>query len=200
MEVPPMELHEVFLEELETIADPRIKELATDVLKSLEQANRFFYRAPASSSNRFHPPCCNVTSGLLRHVKRAVGLGHHLCTAYGLHQRERDIITAALLLHDIWKNDFNKHASRAGDYILEIIYKHPDRYSPVGVTALSEIVKAIRHHMGLWTEPEFKKPIPEYSLVELVVYTADYISSRSDVAMKQDACDLPKEIELDLVK
>ena len=193
---------EVFQEEIATISDPRIQDLVTDVLQKLVQANMYFYKAPASSSKQHHPACCNVKSGLLRHVKRAVGIGHHLCTAYGLPQRDRDVVTAALILHDIWKNDFQRHSSRAAAYVMETIGQNADKYGPIGALALADIVRAIRRHMGLWTEVGFRVPISEYSLVELVVYTADYISSRSDIGMvKQDSCALPEDFPgEDLVK
>jgi HD superfamily phosphohydrolase YqeK len=201
MECAPMKPHEIFTDELESISDPKARELVRDVLVNLETANLYFYKAPASRSRSFHPPCCNVQSGLLRHVKRAVSIGHHLCTAYGMSQRERDIVTAALILHDIWKNDFQRHASRAGDYVFEIIINNTDKYASIGAEFMAEIIRAIRLHMGRWAEPELRKPIPDYSLVELVVYTADYISSRNDIGMpQQDTCDLPIEIECDLVK
>jgi hypothetical protein len=116
-------------------------------------------------------------------------------------QRDKDVVIAALLLHDIWKNDFKKHSSRAGQYLLDFIGKNADRYGPVGVDTLAAIVRAIRHHMGLWAEPEFKKPITDYDLIELVVYTADYISSRNEIGMPADECDLPSEFPgEDLVK
>ena len=196
-----MKPHEVFLPELGLIQDDLIRELVTEVLQALELANGYFYKAPASRSSKFHPPCCNVQSGLLRHVKRAVNIGLHLCTAYGMSQREKDVVTAALLLHDIWKNDFRKHASRAGSYLFEFINKNADKYGPIGVDTLAGIVRAIRHHMGLWAEPEFKKPINQYDMIELVVYTADYISSRNEIGMPEDGCDLPNEFPgEDLVK
>lgn len=197
-----MKPHEVFLPELNVISDKGIRELVTDVLQKLEVANVYFYKAPASRSKVHHPPCCNVQSGLVRHVKRAVHIGRHLCRAYGVSPREEDIIIAALLLHDIWKNDFKKHASRAGQYILDIIAQNHEKYGPIGTEALAQIIKAIRYHMGLWTEPDIKKPIAEYTLIELIVYTADYISSRNEIAIPiQDECDLTIEFPgEDLVK
>ncbi len=189
-----MRPHEIFAPELELIQDDLIRELVAEVLQALETANGYFYKAPASSSNKWHPSCCNVKSGLLRHVKRAVGVGVHLSVAYGFSQKEKDVVVAALLLHDIWKNDFKKHASRAGQYVLDIISKKAEKYSAIGVESLAMIVKGIRLHMGLWTESSFKKPIKEYELIELVIYTADYISSRADIGMlRQDTCDLPQE-------
>ena len=103
-----MQPHEIFLPELASIQNDRISELVMEILKNLETANLYFYKAPASSSKKYHPDCCNVQSGLLRHVKRAVQLGEHLCTAYGFCQRDHDIVVAALLLHDIWKKRFQK--------------------------------------------------------------------------------------------
>ena len=55
--------------------------------------------------------------------------------------------------------------------------------------------------MGLWSESKLKKPIADYDLVELVVYTADYLSSRRDIGMQQDGCDLPTDFPgEDLIK
>ena len=188
-----MKPHEFFLPEIGQIQNQQIQNLVLDVLKDLEKANLYFYKAPASRTGKWHPSCCNVQSGLLRHVKRALCIGKHLCGAYGLSTRSTDIVIAALILHDVWKNDFKKHASRACEYITEIIYNNVDRYGQAGATTLAEIIKAIKFHMGLWTEPAFKKPISEYSLIELVVYTADNISSRSDIIMAEDTCELPTE-------
>lgn len=196
-----MNLCDVFADELRGFSDVRIKELVEDVLRALELANGYFMVAPASDSKKYHPACCNVRCGLLRHVKRAVGIGTHLCTAYGMSRRDTDVVVAALILHDIWKNDFRSHASRAGDFVMQVIGRNQAKYASIGADTLVQIVKAIRYHMGLWTEPAFKKPISDYNLIELVVYTADYLSSRPDIGMGQATCALPTDFPgEDLIK
>ena len=198
-----MELHNIFDEELGQIANKNVKRLVTEILQNLETANVYFYKAPASSTKKHHPPCCNVEGGLLRHVKRAVNIGQHLCVAYGLTRRDTDVVISALILHDIWKNDFNRHSSRAANYILNHVSENFESYNDgVFCDMAMDIVTAIRLHMGLWAEPTHKKPIRLYNLMELIVYTADYLSSREDISLPyHDECSLPSDFPgEDLIK
>lgn len=186
----------IFIDYIAQIQNVGIQELVALVMDRIGVGNKYFFNAPASSSRKHHPTCSNVTpGGLVRHVFRAIEIGKHICRALDFSDIERDIVIASLIMHDIWKNDFKHHASRAGREIMETIGANPHLFKTVSVDVLAQIVKCVQLHMGPWTENGVKKkPMQEYALTELAVYLSDYISSRQDIATTQDAC------SLDLVK
>lgn len=186
---------DVFQDELELIKDERIQNLVTDVLDRIYKTNIYFFKAQASSSGKYHPSCCNAPGGLIRHVKRAVEIGVHLCRAYELGGCKRDIIIAAIILHDIRKDKYQTHARIAGDEIMKVVTDNSEKYlqREFATTAIASIVRCVRLHMGPWTEKQIRIPISQYTMEELIVYTADYLSSREDIAMASD--DFPLDYE-----
>ena len=173
-----------FKDELELIKDD---ELRIWTLETLNKAPDYFWVAQSSSSGRFHPKCTIKEGGLITNIKRAVFIANHLCMRQGLKGLERDIVISATILHDIakvpgvsvmkkynmtvTKEDFTNHPINAKNYL-----------SNKNVQKKMKIVyQCIKHPMGLWSPEKTKKPIKEYSLLELAVYTADYLSSRKDI-------------------
>lgn len=49
-----------------------------------------------------------------------------------------------------------------------------------------KISNCIKNHMGLWTPASIKKEIQYYTLLELIVYTADYIATTKDLVTPID--------------
>jgi len=181
----------VFTEYIDQINNDGIKELVIMVMDKIGIGNNFFFNAPASSSGKFHPPCSNVKpGGLVRHVFRALDIGKHLSRALDFNKTQKDIVIAALIMHDIWKNDFGNHATRAGDEIMETIRANPHLFELVSMETLAEIVKCVRMHMGPYSEAKLRKEMKNYTLTELVVYESDYLSSRPEIGTPQDTCNL----------
>lgn len=172
--------------EVALIKDPIIKEWTT---RTLANAPEYFWRAMASSTGKYHPACTCKVGGLVVHVKRAIYIADRLCTGYGITGVDRDIVLAATVLHDIAKvpspkedptstyEKYENHPLNAEKYFapMDDMYGH-----------LAYINRCIRNHMGLWTPVSARKPIKEYSLMELVVYTADYLSATKDLVTPKD--------------
>ena len=186
-----MNVIEFFEDDIRDIDHPGIRELVKQVLRKAHKEEPYFFKAQASSSGKYHPACCNVTSGLLRHVRRAAEIARHLIRAYELNQQKADIVLAAVILHDIKKRKFQTHATAAGEMIMEVVRENKNFLTWVGLESLIEIIKCVRYHMGPWTEKAFKKPMEAFTIPEMIVYISDYFSSRPDIAMEIDNCSLP---------
>lgn len=178
--------------ELALIKDPVLRDWTRNTLLSTPD---YFFKGPASSTGKYHPACTIKEGGILVHVKRATYLVDRLCPGWGIDGRDRDRALAAIILHDIAKVgkgsgsylDYNNHPINAIKYFAPI---------PTGTqtedicTKLCEDIEiisgCIQHHMGLWTPDSIKKPLTKYSLLELLVYTADYLSATKDLDTPKD--------------
>jgi 23S rRNA maturation-related 3'-5' exoribonuclease YhaM len=189
---------DILSNEINLIQDKNIKEFT---INTLENAPDYFYRAMASSTGKYHPQCTCKVGGLITHVKRATYLANRLCDGYGIKNIDRDIILSAIILHDIAKvpspkedpkityADYENHPINAEKYFIDIpksdVIKKEyniEAYKPeYGI-----IRDCIRYHMGLWTPQSIKKDLKEYTLLELIVYTADYIAATKDLITPKD--------------
>lgn len=185
----------VLEKEINLIKNKLIKEWT---INTLENVPMYFWVAQASSSGKYHPECTIKKGGLITHVKRAVYIANHLCEGWGIFEYERDIVLSATILHDIAKTpnphvahlygmittdeDFINHPLNAEKYFDESsdLYKEPD------MNTIRLINECVKYHMGRWTPDSIKKDMSEYSLVELAVYTSDYLSSRKDLTTPKD--------------
>jgi 23S rRNA maturation-related 3'-5' exoribonuclease YhaM len=186
-----MTKREVFAKEVNLISTSIIKEW---VLASLDNVPDYFFRGMASSTGKYHPQCTCKKHGLLIHVKRTIYLANRLCTGWGFDTLTKDIVLAAVILHDIAKvpspkedpkityADYENHPINAEKYFA----LNTELNTEPNQTTIKLITEAIRHHMGLWTPTSIKKSIINYSLVELAVYTADYMSATKDLVTPVD--------------
>lgn len=195
----------VLQKEIELINYIEIKEWTK---ATLANAPDYFFIAQASSTGKYHPQCTNQKSGLIVHVQRAVYIANRLCTGYGVSGLERDIVLSAMILHDIAKTpnndpkytfaDFENHPINAEKY-----WFGTRETIALGIDILAKITNCIKYHMGLWTPASIKKPIKDYTLLELIVYTSDYMASTKDLITPVDnrdnipcQCEKPLENEL----
>ena len=161
------------------------KELQEWVRKSLNNTPDYFFKGWASSTGKYHPACTCKDGGLVVHVKRAVYIANRLCGGWGLIEENRDIVLAATILHDIAKVgqgsgpyiDYVNHPLNAEKYLIQ---------DSLNQELYTKINNCIRHHMGLWTPDGVKKPLTEYSLLELAVYSADYMATTKDLITPED--------------
>ncbi len=172
-----------FEEELNLIQDTYIKEWTR---QSLNNAPSYFWTAQASSTGKYHPQCTCKVGGLLIHVKRAVYIGNRLCEGWDIVGIDKDIIISALLLHDIAKvpnkgdnyEDYINHPLNAEKYFVA---------PPPGYERICEKIKgAVQHHMGLYSPASNKKPLKNYTKIELVTYTSDYIAATKEIITPKD--------------
>lgn len=181
---------DILINEINLIQDKNIKEFT---INTLENAPDYFYRAMASSTGKYHPQCTNRVGGLIIHVKRAVYIANRLCEGYGVKDINKDIVLSSIILHDIAKvpspkedpkityADYENHPINAEKYWFgtkEVI--------ALGIDISSKIRDCIRYHMGLWTPQSIKKDLKDYTLLEFIVYTADYIATTKDLVTPKD--------------
>lgn len=190
-----MKQSDVLNPEIDLIKEPLIKEWTKE---TLEKVPMYFWKAQASSSGKYHPICTVKEGGLIVHVKRVVYLANHICEGWGIFGIDRDIVLSACILHDIAKvptpklahlyemnttgKDYEDHPINAEKYFDNDceLNKEPEQMT------VKIIYDCIRYHMGRWTPESIKKEIVDYSLAELVVYTADYLASRKDLITPKD--------------
>jgi len=181
---------DILINEVNLIVDKSIKEFT---IRTLENAPDYFYKAMASSTGKYHPTCTNKEGGLIIHVKRATYIVNRLCDGYGIKDIDRDIVLSAIILHDIAKvpspkenpqityADYENHPINAEKY-----WFGEKETIELGIDNLAKITNCIRYHMGLWTPQFIKKGIKDYTLLELIVYTADYIATTKDLITPKD--------------
>lgn len=168
------------------IVNPKIKEFAERAISMLPD---YFFEVAASSTGKFHPEYALGAGGLVRHTKAAVKIAHELLglEMYGKYSSdERDLMLAALILHDGWKQGIEE---TAGKYT---VAEHPTicagwiKDAKAFKDVLSEeqiefLFGCIASHMGQWnTGYRSKKeilPKPKTS-AQKFVHQCDYLASR----------------------
>jgi HD superfamily phosphohydrolase YqeK len=190
-----MDKYKVLENELNLIKDEKIREWTK---ATLDNAPDYFFIAQASSTGKYHPQCTCKKGGLITHVKRATYIANRLCDGYGITSIDRDIVLSAIILHDIAKTpsndprytyaDYENHPINAEKYFAskELLKYSEDLDDTFAEERFLKILHCIKFHMGLWTPASIKKPLKEYSLLELVVYTADYIATTKDLVTPKD--------------
>lgn len=160
-------------EELEQIEDPSIRLFVT---KALERVPSYFWHVPASASGRFHPLDTLGEGGLVLHTRRAVYLATEIAKVFKIDGAKLDVLRAATILHDSFKNGLVDEDRTEADHPLIVRHQLKDLASET--TYFDEIMNAIECHQGLWGPQPLrmpKKPL-EWSL-----HIADFIASRTAV-------------------
>lgn len=154
-----------------TIKNAKIRELVVKMLE--ERAGEYFKTAPASSSGKYHPAYALGTGGLLRHTIAALYFIEAMTQTaawksekakdgcWGFDDADIDRMKAAIILHDLEKENYKNHEGLAKDAV----------NAALGLET-SKIGDLIHAHMGEWGS---RAP---QSLCEQLVHTADYLASR----------------------
>lgn len=79
-------------------------EIRRFVKEVLDNAPNGFWTIPCSGTGRYHPPENQGNGGLIRHLIKCIETAKDLCRYFGVTQEKKDIILAAVFLHDIKKN------------------------------------------------------------------------------------------------
>ncbi|TKJ40201.1 hypothetical protein CEE36_09710 [candidate division TA06 bacterium B3_TA06] len=160
-------------EELAQIQDPSIRLFVT---KALERVPSYFWHVPASASGRFHPLDTLGEGGLVLHTRRAVYLATEIAKVFKIDGAKLDVLRAATILHDSFKNGLVDEDRTEADHPLIVRHQLKDLASETPY--FDEIMNAIECHQGLWGPQPLrmpKKPL-EWSL-----HIADFIASRTAV-------------------
>lgn len=174
----------------------RIKNLPLNraIIEFMESARgHYFWSVPASSSGKYHPSYALGEGGLVRHTLAALLIAEDLLEISTIKSDyDRDIIFAALALHDFYKQGLPPNNSKT-------IFEHPlvaaeewEKYMANSKHVSEDIVIAIanciRSHMGQWNTSKYSKtvlPLPSTKLQKFV-HACDYLASRKRIEVNMD--------------
>ncbi|MBD3286425.1 HD domain-containing protein [candidate division WOR-3 bacterium] len=158
-------------EEIAAIEDSSIKEF---VSKALGKVPDYFWHVPASASGRFHPLDTLDDGGLVLHTKRVVYLATEIAKVFKIEGVRLDVLRAASILHDSFKNGIADEGHTEEDHPLIVRYQLKD--FSADTTHFDEIMEAIECHQGLWGPQPLRMPKKP---VEWALHIADFVASRS---------------------
>lgn len=187
-----LEKSKVFEKELSWIKDDEIRAF---VAKALDELPDYFYEVAASSTGKYHPSYALGEGGLVRHTKAAVAiakdvLGLEMMDKYT--RDERDIILAAIILHDGMKHGVGGSKYTVADHPVQMVdwlvgeMKCREEL-PEHATILCG---AIASHMGQWnTDYKTKREIMPKPVGKLqnFVHLCDYLASRKYLEVNFEA-------------
>jgi HD superfamily phosphohydrolase YqeK len=159
------------------------------VQSSLQAAPAYFWTVPASTSGKYHPPCSRGPGGLVHHTRLVVYFVRELARGLGL-EAWMDELTAAAILHDMYKNGDNPddrtrgmahwsaHGLHARGYIEARVLGGPVETAwgnnPEFCRQVNKVFELMARHMG-----PFGGTAPAcVTREDFCLYIADYISSR----------------------
>jgi hypothetical protein len=157
------------------------------VKAALTKVPEYFWHVPASSTGKYHPEYALGDGGLLRHTRAAIKIALALFENPAIQrfdQDEKDIIIAALILHDTVKHGLTKQEYTVTEHpmLVEKLFDSTmlEGSSDIQKEMFDTMIKAIRSHMGPWNTDKFGNeimPKPETAL-ERFVHLCDYLASR----------------------
>ncbi len=166
---------EIFKTEILSIQNVDIRNYVIAIFDEL--APDYFWTVPASTSGKYHPKISLGDGGLVRHTKLAVWWGLELYRAMQDHSFGTDELTAALLLHDL-----TKQQGGTGGHGVCLARTLRGRDGHMEGSSIDLIVMGIESHMGIWTKPEGKVPNWRRPGVSrnfcAMVHLADYCARR----------------------
>jgi 23S rRNA maturation-related 3'-5' exoribonuclease YhaM len=172
---------ELFKEELNLIVRKDVRDFTKAVLEAAP--DYVFWDCPSSSSGKYHPIDELDGSGTVLHTRKVFAVAYELSRGLDC-EKNRDLVLAAVLLHDMTKQGLEKgsghtvrdHPQIAAKLIADVYnnkFKDKlDKYSA------NMIYHCVFHHYGLWGDVSVRKSLSEYTSEELCVYLSDYIASK----------------------
>jgi 23S rRNA maturation-related 3'-5' exoribonuclease YhaM len=168
-----------FKDELVLISRPEIRELVKECIRRVPD---YVFDDCPSSYGPYHPIEELGADGTILHTKKVFALAYELSRGLGC-EESRDEVCAAALLHDLLKQGKEKGGYTAKEHpqimaeLISEVYKEKFKDKLDRESAL-KIYYGVFYHYGPWTKHDVRKPITEYTMEELSVYIADYISSK----------------------
>ena len=136
----------------------------------------YFYEIPASSSGKWHPSFALGRSGLLRHTIIATEIAiesFNIMDNYT--QSEKDIVIAALLLHDTFKQGLNQGGHTVNNHPLIAAKFYYELWEGFEHTYRCQICDCISSHMGVWDSGILPRPKTK---LEKFTHMCDFLASR----------------------
>lgn len=181
-----------FRDELELIKNDDINNFVMEVLRL---APGYFFSIPSSSTGKYHPKYEYCTGGLTIHTRAVVYFLTNLLELDMFRKeftiRERELLIAAAILHDVKKNGENPQSKYT-------VFEHPRLASEFIVSfkgcgiipdeEIQYIADCVITHMGQWNTKKRggndTLPLPT-TLQQKLIHLSDYLSSREDVNLEQ---------------
>jgi len=186
-------MKEMFYQILETFENKDIRDFAETIINN---APKYFFEVPASSTGKYHPSYSLGEGGLVRHTIALCKLLNHMLSVESISNqftsRERDLLRVSGIAHDMMKSgtqaDYEKSKWTK--------FEHPLMAAEMveRTEGLSEEEKffcgqVIASHMGIWNTDKrypdviLPKPNDKY---QIILHLADYLASRKDIEIKFD--------------
>ena len=191
---------ENFAVELGFISNTRIRDFVSYILDNLPD---YFRHIGASTSGKYHPAYTIGEGGLIRHTKAAVAIAQDLFRAdfYNFTDNDKDVVTAALILHDglkcgMWEDHTAfDHPLLMSDFILKKYGEFVEKNNMNNIildlhfgTKVMAIADAVSSHMGKWNTSKYSDavlPTPETD-IQKCVHLCDYLASRKHLIFDFD--------------
>jgi len=172
-----------FEKELSKIKDVEIRQ-ATEAL--LEGGYDEFLQWPASSSGKYHPPDEIGPMGMVIHVKRCVAVVPDIARMYNFDEFEQDILTAASLVHDLYKQGRDGKAEHTvNDHMIIINEIINMTFDDLGLDPTarfrSQLANACLFHEGVWTPPEAHQLEDGPTVYATAMHTIDMMVTRRSI-------------------
>lgn len=173
-----MNERELLYEHLTLIKNPELREW---VKTQLDKQDEKFWLIPASSSGKYHPEQSRGEGGLVRHVLGTLYFAREWFEVYSADLVEKDVVIAALMLHDIGKTMHEPH---------DIVGAQELRWDKSTDPIIQLTIAGVRWHMGPWSTGSTKchpderglRRFPEdFTRTEQMVHLSDYAASRKRV-------------------
>jgi HD superfamily phosphodiesterase len=170
----------LFKSELKMIRNEDIKKFVEEVFKYIPEHG---FTTTASTSMKYHPKDERGHLGNVVHSKKVVRWAHIYAEAFGATDSLRlDILTASCVLHDLGRRGLgdkpSPHTLREHASIMTGPLEKVQAEVKLDIRVFNSIKDCVRYHNGKWTEKEIRKPLSEYTRLELLVHLADMAASR----------------------
>jgi len=172
-----------FKREINEIRDIDIRH-ATEIL--LGDGYDAFLQWPASSSGKYHPPDEIGPMGMVIHVKRCVAVAPDIARMYGLDQFGQDILIAASIVHDLYKQGRDGKAGHTVKDHMIIIHEIINMtFNDLGLDPTarfrSQLANACLFHEGVWTPPEAHQLEDGPTIYATAMHTIDMMVTRRSI-------------------
>lgn len=187
---------EMLKEYFDSIQDKNIKKFMEQCIDTIPE---YWFKAPASSTGKYHPNFALGSGGLLRHTVALLRFFNRLVSnnMYGdqFTEREKDLLRVACLMHDSRKSgsdkDFAKSKFTKFDHPLlaaNVVCSIKTKY--ITEEEKEIIANAIESHMGQWNIDTYGKskielPLPK-SKYQKIIHLVDYLAASKGIEVLFD--------------
>lgn len=179
MSITAEEKVEYFKPELERIYDKGIREFTRLCLT--QAPDYVFEDCPSSSTGKFHPLDELGPDGTIIHIKKIFTMAYEMVKAMDCENR-RDVVLSACIIHDLRKygptnsgHTLKDHATHAVNLVDEV----QEATQLLNEEQHRMIRNCVGLHYGPWTDdPNWKKPMTEYTQEELALFLSDFVVSK----------------------